>query len=330
MRKIVLFFAILCTIALSGCVSRQQSQDATISSTHSDLDKSSISPVPSMENTDSFAETSAPDPFAQSNLSDEWIKIYWDKFSTFYSVDQYLDLCNIMNGMSAKPERAVNSNLFLAIQDLSTYDSINKKALLLNTSGEVIREYDPDFESDAWVFVPSSYRIGDYSIVSKDKYFEKDVFNDSGEFIGSFDVHDGAVDIVLDIGDGYYVFAPVKQGAYSLQLINPNGEVFYVKAGRDTPTYVDFENGAIAVGNLSDEVFSVRFDSIGNTYAYYFDVTGEVAIDLSANITNFKVTEMGEFKNEQATIYFTGIDNRKYSGIIDKMGAFIEEPKPIS
>lgn len=306
MRKIVLFFAILCAIALSGCGSQQSTPEATTT------------------------EPAESNPFAQSDIPEEWITTYWDSFADYYSPNQYLDLCNIMNGMSAKPERAVNSSLFLAIQDLSTYNSVDKKTLLLNTSGEVIREYDPNFESDAWVFVPSSYRIGDYSIVSKDKHFEKDVFNDSGEFIGSFDVHDGSVDIVFDIGDGYYVFAPVEKGGYSLQLINPNGEVFYVKAGRDTPTYVDFENGAIAVGNLSEKVFSVRFDSIGNTYAYYFDVTGEVAIDLSANITNFKVTEMGEFKNEQATIYFTGIDNHKYSGIIDKTGAFIEEPKPLS
>lgn len=308
MRKIVLFFAILCAIALSGCGSQQPTPEATTT------------------------EPAESNPFAQSDIPEEWITTYWDSFADYYSPNQYLDLCNIMRGLSAKPKWAINSNLFTAVVDKSTYNSVWVQGLLINSSGDIVKEYAVSTESRTSVAIPSSYKIGDYFMLTNGKQDKLDVYNASGEFIGTFDVYDAYYkpNLIFDIGDNYYIFPLANNGSFWLQLINPDGEIFHVKTGRDTPPYQYLEDGAVKIGNLSEGMFSIRIDYLDDIYAYYFDVTGEVAIDLSAKITNFKVTEMGEFKNEQATIYFTGIDNHKYSGIIDKTGAFIEEPKPLS
>lgn len=304
-KKLALIFIFICALILSGCASQQQSPEITAT------------------------ESDEPDPFAQSNIPEEWISTYWDAFSDYYSPNEYLTLCDIMVELSAEPKWAINSNLFTAIVDKSTYNSIWVQGLLINSSGDIVQEYGVSTESRYSVVIPTGYELGNYFLLTNGSRSKLDVYNASGEFVGTFEVYDAYFkpDIIFDIGNSYYVFALAGNGQFCLQLINPDGEISYVETGHDTPSYQDLKDGAVAIGNLSEGLFSIRFDYLLDTYAYYFDVTGKVAINLSANVTNFQVTEMGNFVNGKASICFTGIDSNDYCGVIDKNGTFIEEPQ---
>lgn len=272
---------------------------------------------------------SEPNAFDDDNISDELISIYWKEFAKFYSIEEYIELCNISIQISAVPETAVNSNLFLAVRDLSTYNKIEKNALLLNTAGEIIREYEDTEESEYLTYIPSTYKIGKYSIVSTNaSVFEMDVFNDSGDFVGAYPVTEGIIDVIFAIGDEYYVFVPKNSRTHCLQMIQPTGDIYYVDTDYyNNPPYDDLLNGNVAVGKMSESMFSLRYEYILDTYAYYFDIYGDVVIDLSEEVVNFEVLELGEFSNGQAVIKFKGADLKVYTGIINTYGEFITPPK---
>ena len=62
------------------------------------------------------------------------------------------------------------------------------------------------------------------------------------------------------------------------------------------------------------------------TCAYYCDIYGNVLINLSSDITNFDIFELGEFSGGQATIKLWGADICRYAAVIDVSGKFVKEP----
>lgn len=312
MNRCIAIMIVLCMLILPGCSLQQQSDN----------------PIENSVETTMPQETTEHDSLAEYGISDELIDAYWEKFAKYYSIEEYAALCDICNQISAIPEVAVNANLFLAVRDLSTYNKVDKNAILLNKSGEIVREYEDIEESEYLTYIPSTYSIGNYSIVSSDVSLMQDVFNNEGDFVGTYYITEGIVEIIFDIGDEYYVFVPKNSRTHCLQLICPTGEVFYVDTDYyNDPSYEDLLNGNVAVGNMSEGMFSIHYEYINDTYAYYFNVDGEVAIDLSEDIVNFEVLELGEFIDGQATIRFKGADYKTYTGVIDTHGEFITSPE---
>ena len=58
-----------------------------------------------------------------AGLSEYEIEKYSDSFAEFFSPEEYLHLYELAGKESATPERCLSRSLFLAEQDLSTYNS---------------------------------------------------------------------------------------------------------------------------------------------------------------------------------------------------------------
>lgn len=273
------------------------------------------------------------DVFSEYDIPDEWVEIYWKSFAPYYSIEKYGQLCLIMKEMSAEPRSAVNSNLFFATQDLSTYDKIYKKAILLNAAGNVVREYE-DADEFSSASIPYFFNVGQYSFISTavENYSEqKDVFSDTGEYIETYTIRAsltkaGTLTYTYDLGEGYYIFAPISSGNYNLYILHPTGAVYEMDAKEwGNLPYSLFEENS-CVGTVSDSLFYVYFDEYGDKYAYYFDLYGQCALDLSKDVFPYEVHDVGDFLDGKATIVFEGVDSKEYSVAIDKHGEFIEEP----
>lgn len=310
-----------------------QIQEATISDQFVNADTlPTQNPVDSTRPTET-QEPTALDQLVNADISDEWIKIYKNKFSQYYTAEQYVALCEITTRLAAEPKEAVNSSLFFVTQNLSTYDKINKKAFLVNTDGEILREY-VDTDEFSSVSIPYSFNVGKYSFVSTavDNYsMQKDVFSFNGEFIGTYTIkatlsYAGTLSYTYDLGDDYWIFAPISKGHYSLYLLNPNGEVFEIDAKEWNNLPYNAYKDKWIIGELSDGVFSVFVDCYGKKYAYYFDSFGECVLDLSEDVFAYEVCQVSNFSNGQAEIEFVGVDKKNYRVQIDKSGNFISGP----
>ena len=71
---------------------------------------------------------------------------------------------------------------------------------------------------------------------------------------------------------------------------------------------------------MSEGVFSFVYESSQHGFgvrAFYFNALGEKVINLSEEVTDFKVTELGMFSNGTAEIKFIGADCKEYSATIN-------------
>lgn len=269
-------------------------------------------------------ETTVSNMFDGYDIPEEWIERYEIGFEDFFSVEDYLLVCDIVKELSATPFEAVSKNLFLVKQDLSTYDKIDQKALLLNTSGEILQEYEDENESVYSISAPYHYSVGEYFVIGST------VCDSDGKYVGTYDIMNRSLKKIVDLGKDYYLFAPgpgLEYGesiSYALYLMDPKGTCYYLDVSvHDLPYQMD----EISVGKLSDGYFSILYEHLTDeTYAYYFDTAGKKCIDLSSRKIDYEVFELGKFKDGKAKIKFVGIDHRNYCVDIDKAGNFISEP----
>lgn len=323
MKKVTSFLMALLLVVFSGCTSPQKTIASSNSTT---VAVESIVPSTAYSSeTTSPPETTVPDLFANYDISDEWIDRYEIGFVDYFSVDEYILLCDIASSISAEPYEAVSKTLFIVKQDFSTYNEINQKSLLVDVTGNILCEYEDTEESVYSIYTPWHYNVGNFSIIPAEERQKRNVYSATGEYIGTFsDIIDAPLEKIIDIGNDYYVFIPKIGAVYCLYLLTPTGECIMLDVDtHKLPTYAD---DCISVGTLCDGYFSVHYEYLLDVYAYYFDESGAICIDLSTEVTDWHVLELGNFAGEKATIKFTGVDNRKYTGTIDKSGQFLEEP----
>lgn len=67
-----------------------------------------------------------------AGLSEYEIEKYFDSFADSFLPDDYLRLYELAERESATPQRCLSHSLFLAEQDFSTYNSKNKKGVLMD------------------------------------------------------------------------------------------------------------------------------------------------------------------------------------------------------
>lgn len=87
-------------------------------------------------------------------------------------------------------------------------------------------------------------------------------------------------------------------------------------------------NGYDATGSWSEGLLGFHHSGLANDkFAYYLNEQGDIAIDVyKANSAIVSVVKTSDFKNNQATIVFTGKNNKYYQVNIGKDGKFIGEP----
>ena len=86
------------------------------------------------------------------------------------------------------------------------------------------------------------------------------------------------------------------------------------------------DNG-VKIGCISEDLFYILYkSSIYETYAYFFDTSGEKIIDLSSEIVNYHIYEIEDFSCGTAKLHFRGADNKYYTAYIDVAGELTGEP----
>ena len=151
-----------------------------------------------------------------AGLSEYEIEKYFDSFADFFLPDDYLRLYELAERESATPQRCLSHSLFLAEQDFSTYNSKNKKGVL------IIRECPllPDYP----------YAIGAFFLMDNGNPMQYDVLNESGVVVNAVEI-DGNPSIVADLGNGYYLLVTVRnlsRSSYDLYIFHPTGDCFPV------------------------------------------------------------------------------------------------------
>ena len=355
MYKVFLYLICLCLL-LVGC-ENQVKTELVVSSEESIIDEyeneESVASVQSSNETeetmdiqtDSEVEVSEEpetsfedeteneyDVFEEYNLSQEQAEIYQSKgFVRYMSIDEYASLCDTTLSCSIELKEAINQNLFFAIRDLSTYNTIDKNMVLVNSSGEILREYEnmEDYEEELLLF-PEHYQIADFIFVSTKQNDNRDVFDLEGNYMGTFEVESGFESSAYSVGNGYYLFMVTHQGYYHIYILQPNGATYPLKFPGNKPAYgtsaYNMFANAVFHTSVNEGLFPVCYEYDEEIYAFYFDVMGERAIDLSENVSGFKVSELGDYVDGQAVIRFVGADGKSYVAAIDSFGSFIEEP----
>ena len=272
-----------------------------------------------------------------AGLSEYEIEKYFDSFADFFLPDDYLRLYELAERESATPQRCLSHSLFLAEQDFSTYNSKNKKGVLMDTSGNIIRECPllPDYP----------YAIGAFFLMDNGNPMQYDVLNESGVVVNAVEI-DGNPSIVADLGNGYYLLVTVQnlsRSSYDLYIFHPTGDCFPVMLpsgywNADISMNISDEDQKYVIdatfGNVAEDKFSILYSRYmvqsKVTCAYYCDIYGNILINLSSDITNYNVFECGDFSGGQATIKLWGADICRYAAVIDENGEFVREPTPLT
>lgn len=306
MKKKIFFFLLCAFCAVfTGCASSTTTGEPVI--------EQSVSQ-------DSLEKTDTTEVFNGYDIPEDLAERYFDRFQPFFSVEEYVELCNIATAISATPEWPLNKHLFSVYQKNTTYDTNEDRFLLLDTSGNIVKDYG----EENWAAVGKPDYVGEYSFIPNTNDLDgHDIYNSKGEFVGTFD-DDGQINEMAALGDEYYIFYTSGNGTYYMNVLHPNGECYFIHVPRDLWPIAGEE---IQIGTLCDGLFSMRYDLMtSGACGFYFDAYGEKIIDLSFETRNFNIYELGDFKDGQAEIKFIGADDKNYTGIIDKNGNFVTEP----
>lgn len=283
------------------------------------------------------SKESGTEILSAAGLSEYEIEKYFNSFADFFLPDDYLRLYELAERESATPQRCLSHSLFLAEQDLSTYNSKDKKGVLMDTSGNIIRECP--------LLSGYPYAIGKFFLMDNGNPMQYDVLNEAGVVINTVEI-DGSPSIVADLGSDYYLLVTVQDlsmSSYDLYIFHPTGDCFPVMlpsgywnakismniSDEDQKYVID-----AAFGNVAEDKFSILYSRYmvqsSVTCAYYCDIYGNIRVNLSSDITNYNIFECGDFSGEQATIKLWGADICRYSAVIDENGEFVREPTPLA
>lgn len=285
------------------------------------------------------AET-ATQVLSESGLAEYEIETYLDSFREFFSPEEYLNIYEIAKSKSANPKLCVTNFLFVAELDLSTYNTRDTKGVLMDTTGNIVRECNLFFD------VPVA--LGDFVFLkTSDNPATFDILNSSGETISTFvsELHESYSTLrpLLELNDGYALFTLHKTNdefIRALFIIQPSGDCYKVHwpdlYKEPSLPESDVEGGYLFVGNASEGLIAIldkhatlrlpNSDYRCGSCAFYCDIKGDLAIDLSTAAVNYEVYRMTDFSNGMADIKFIGADNKVYSATIDKNGDFVSGP----
>lgn len=283
------------------------------------------------------SKESGTEILSAAGLSEYEIEKYFNSFADFFLPDDYLRLYELAERESATPQRCLSHSLFLAEQDLSTYNSKDKKGVLMDTSGNIIRECP--------LLSGYPYAIGKFFLMDNGNPMQYDVLNEAGVVVNTVEI-DGSPSIVADLGSDYYLLVTVQDlsmSSYDLYIFHPTGDCFPVMlpsgywnakismniSDEDQKYVID-----AAFGNVAEDKFSILYSRYmvqsSVTCAYYCDIYGNIRVNLSSDITNYNIFECGDFSGGQATIKLWGADICRYSAAIDENGEFVREPTPLA
>lgn len=249
-------------------------------------------------------------------------------FSDKYTLEEYLDLISKLRERtgedSAMPIYPLSDNLVFVRRNISTYDYVEQSIAIMTIAGETVTDWNADWGD---YDIQHRAKCGEYFfIITKAHIYNDyncDVVNKEGKIIANIYCKENR----YDIGEGYIFYS---LGADSGRIMNPQGEVIELQRASVIPSYGGKAAGALqegqAIGKISEGLFYGYSDGNLNTVAYYYNTDGEVVIDLSTQVVNFKITKLYDFSNGQARIEFRGADYKYYYAYIDKTGAFIGEP----
>lgn len=132
------------------------------------------------------------DILSAAGLSEYEIEKCSDSFAEFFSPEDYLHLYELAGKESATPERCLSRSLFLAEQDLSTYNSRDIKGVLMDTSGNIIRECP--------LLSGYPYAIGNFFLIDTGDLVQYDVLNTEGIVVNTVEIN-GNPSVVADLGN---------------------------------------------------------------------------------------------------------------------------------
>lgn len=160
-----------------GANDKEQSQQQSLENaeevvgaqhTHTSTHTSTPKPTPSsspkkedavVEDVSESIEPSETDIFTEYSLSEELTETYY-RFKDYYSPEEYVNICEIAESISAKPEKAINSKLYIVYQDNSTYNAVSTRHLIIDIFGNIVKAYS----DNGWG--PQVYTVGDFAFVS--------------------------------------------------------------------------------------------------------------------------------------------------------------------
>ena len=300
------------------------------------------------------SESAQKDLFGDNELSAVLKLQYHEEyrhFHEFFSPEEYVKLCTVAAEMSSEPRFAISNSAFLVRQKIATYNSSETYYYIIDTSGNVLIDYG----ENGWVddFYGNYIQFGNLTFIKTNgNPLRYDIVNEKGSIVNSVKYEGHPMfSPISDLGYGYNMFIVVNDfdpPSYDLYILHPSGTCALLTGvsgywnaqvhGRDRTeeiTYIPCEIDA-TIGKLNEGLLSVCYsytrimgDLRHETCAYYCNVNGEVIINLSSEEMNFSVDNLGDFKNGQAEIRFTGADGKKYTVFIDKEGNFVGEPKTI-
>lgn len=241
---------------------------------------------------------------------------------------------------SATPKIAINHSLFIAKQTFSTYNSLETNYVIMDTEGNIIRNYG----HNGWV-LDNFIKMGKFSficILGNPETFE--ILDENGNLLNVWDVYNGNPQVrhLYDLGNDYHMFASFLGGEECVSyLLTPSGEFYtmtfpYTGIPSAWTIESDIAEGKLQIGNVSEGMYYILYAPYAVSYplscvgwAYYFDTFGAVVIDLSSEKTNYYIYEMSDFVDGVAEIHFKGTDGVRYTAMIDTTGAIIGEPTQI-
>ena len=102
-------------------------------------------------------------------------------FDMFFTPEQYVDLCrNFDNSFSLKS--AISENLVVAMQELSTYNKVEQKYVIMDTQGTIIKEYGNNY------YIEDVTRIGEFAFIQTAGIpYKYDILDMKGSLVGTFE-----------------------------------------------------------------------------------------------------------------------------------------------
>ena len=251
-------------------------------------------------------------------------------FSEYYTEEEYeellVELRERFDDESISTVYAVNKGVMFIMKTIDTYNKYEEQIALVNLNNNTVSSWRTEWSKDD---IREKAICGDYFFVHccKTCYayadHRRDVINKNGRIIATIECPLNR----YDIGMGYVFFAMNKRG----YIMSPTGRVYELQSASVTMSIggVDEELNEEDedVGNVSYGMFYVYKKGNINTVAYYYNLQGEVVIDLSTTVVDYTITKLYDFSNNgTARIEFRGANYKDYYAYINEKGEFVQEP----